>query len=157
MMVAIHAQTLIYRLLNLMPSAQMRATLQCLLALFLRSQRPRPQHSQTQSAAALSRCLNRDGWPPGKAFRAPRQSLKRLIANDCKSYRGRRPIVYAVVDLTGLEQTGKYKELKGLVRRYNGKPGVHVALLYLTIGPFRCPWSFRIDRAKAQPSRPNWP
>ncbi|MEM9116542.1 MAG: hypothetical protein AAGD09_01530 [Cyanobacteria bacterium P01_F01_bin.56] len=60
MMVAIHAQTLIYRLLNLMPSA-LWATLQCLLALFLRSQRPRPQHSQTQSAAALSRCLNRDG------------------------------------------------------------------------------------------------
>ena len=37
MMVATHAQTLVHRLLNLMPSALMRATLQCLLALFLGS------------------------------------------------------------------------------------------------------------------------
>ncbi|NER77996.1 MAG: hypothetical protein F6K42_00085 [Leptolyngbya sp. SIO1D8] len=123
MMVATHAQTLVYRLLNLMPSAQMRATLQCLLALFLRSQRPRPQHSQTKSAAALSRFLNRYDWPTGKVFRATRQSLKRLIASYLKSHRGRLPIVYAVVDLTCLEKTGKYKELKGLVRRYHGKRG----------------------------------
>ena len=126
----------------------MRATLQCLLALFLGLQRPRPQHSQTKSAAALSRFLNRYGWPTGKAIRATRQSMKRLINSYLKSHRGRLPIVYAVVDLTCLEKTGKYPELKGLVRRYNGKRGVHVALLYLSIGPFRFPWSFRVYRGK---------
>lgn len=126
----------------------MRATLQCLLALFLRSQRPRPQQSQPKSAAALSRFLNRYDWPTGKALRATRQSLKRLIANYLKSHRGRLPIVYAVVDLTCLEKTGKYRELQGLVHRYNGKRGVHVALLYLAIGPFRFPWSFRVYRGK---------
>ncbi|MEM9121084.1 MAG: hypothetical protein AAGD09_24855 [Cyanobacteria bacterium P01_F01_bin.56] len=93
MMVATHAQSLVYRLLNLMPSAHMRATLQCLLALFLGAQRPRPQHSQTQSAAALSRFLNRYGWPTDKAIRATRQSLKRLIASYLKSHRGRLPII----------------------------------------------------------------
>ena len=126
----------------------MRSTLQCLLALFLGSQRPRPQQSQTKSAAALSRFLNRYGWPTGKAVRATRQSLKRLIDSYLKSHRGRLPIVYAVVDLTCLEKTGKYPELQGLVRRYNGKRGVHVALLYLAIGPFRFPWSFRVYRGK---------
>lgn len=152
MMVATHAQSLVYRLLNLMPSAQMRATLQCLLALFLGSQRPRPQQSQTKSAAALSRFLNRYGWPTDKAIRATRQSLKRLIASYLKSHRGRLPIVYAVVDLTCLEKTGQYKDLQGLVRRYNGKRGVHVALLYLAIGPFRFPWSFRVYRGKGTPT-----
>ena len=53
-----------------------------------------------------------------------------------------------MVDLTCLEKTGKYPELQGLVRRYNGKRGVHVALLYLAIGPFRFPWSFRVYRGK---------
>jgi len=149
-MVATHAQALVYRLLTLMPSAQMRATLQCLLALFLGLQRPRPQHSQTKSAAALSRFLNRYGWPTGKAIRATRQSLKRLIESYLKSHRGRLPIVYAVVDLTCLEKTGQYKDLKGLVRTYNGKRGVHVALLYLAIGPFRFPWSFRVYRGKGK-------
>ena len=126
----------------------MRATLKCLLALCLGSQRPRPRHSQTKSAAALSRFLNRYGWPTGKAICATRQSLNRLINSYLKPHRGRLLIVYAVVDLTGLEKTGKYQELKGLVRRYNGKRGVHVALLYWAIGPFRFPWSVRVYRGK---------
>ena len=147
-MVATHAQALVYRLVQLMPSAYMRSSLQCLLALFLASSRPRPQQSLTKSAAALSRFLNRYGWPTGQAIRTTRQSLQRLIASYLKSHRGHLPIVYAVVDLTGLEKTGNYKDLKGLVHRYNGKRGVHVALLYLAIGPFRCPWSFRVYRGK---------
>ena len=148
MMVATHAQELVYRLLQLMPSAHMRSTLQCLLALILASPRPRPQQSQTKSAAALSRFLNRYGWPTGDAIRTTRQRLKRLIRSYLKSHRGRLPIVYAVVDLTCLEKTGKYQGLQGLVRTYNGQRGVHVALLYLSIGPFRLPWSFRVYRGK---------
>jgi hypothetical protein len=148
MMVAAHAQALVYRLVQLMPSAYMRSSLQCLLALFLASSRPRPQQSQTKSAAALSRFLNRYGWPTGKAIRTTRQCLKRLIVGYLQSHRGRLPIVYAVVDLTCLEKIGQYKGLDGLVRTYNGKRGVHVALLYLTIGPFRFPWSFRVYRGK---------
>ena len=147
-MVASHAQALVYRLVQLMPSAYMRSSLQCLLALFLASSRPRPQPSHIKSAAALSRFLNHNGWPTGKAIRATRQSLKCLIASYLKSHRGRLPIVYAVVDLTCLEKTGKYKKLNGLVRTYNGKRGGHVALLYLAIGPFRFPWSVRVYRGK---------
>ncbi|MEM6866919.1 MAG: transposase [Cyanobacteria bacterium P01_C01_bin.121] len=151
-MVATHAQDLVYRLLDLMPNAHLRASLRCLLALFLASERPRPEQSQTKSAAALSRFLNRYGWPTGKAIKTTRKSLKRLIASYLKSHRGRLPIVYAVVDLTCLEKTGKYKELKGWVRTYNHKRGVHVAWLYLAIGPFRFPESFRVYRGKGTPT-----
>ena len=55
-----------------------------------------------------------------------------MIDSYLSTHRGRLPIVYAVVDLTCLEKTGKYKDLAGLVRTYNGKRGVHVALLYLS-------------------------
>ena len=117
MMVATHAQELVYRLLTLMPNAHLRASLQCLLALFLASPRPRPDQSQTKSEAALSRFLNRYGWPTGKAIKTTRKSLKRLIDSYLKSHRGRLThssftIVYAVVDLTCLEKTGQYKDLK---------------------------------------------
>ena len=74
--------------------------------------------------------------------------VQRWVRSYFKSRRGRRPIVYAVVDLTCLEKTGKFKGLEELVRVYNGKRGVHVALLYLVIGPWRLPWSFRVYRGK---------
>jgi hypothetical protein len=69
-----------------------------------------------------------------------------LIDSYLKSHRGRLPIVYAVVDLTCLEKTGKYSDLQDFVRTYNGKLGVHVALLYLCLGPWRFPWSVRVYR-----------
>jgi hypothetical protein len=77
-----------------------------------------------------------------------RQHIHRVIDCYLSAHRGRLPIAYAVVDLTCLEKTWKYKDLAGLVRTYNGKRGVHVALLYLAIGPFRLPWSFRVYRGK---------
>jgi hypothetical protein len=108
-----YAQTLVYSLMQLMPNAHLRASLQCLLALFLYSQRPRVNQSQTKSEASLSRFLNGYGWPTGKAIQTVRQTCKRIIESYLKSHRGRLPILYAVVDLTCLEKTGKYKDLEG--------------------------------------------
>lgn len=147
-----HAQELVHCLMQLMPSPHQCASLTCLLALFLQSQRPRANQGKTKSESALSRFLNRYGWPTGKAIKTTRQHLKRVIQSYLKSHRGRLPIVYAVVDLTCLEKTGKYKGLEEFVRTYNGKYGVHVALLYLSIGPFRFPWSFRVYRGKGTPT-----
>ena len=147
-----HAQELVYRLIALMPSAHMKASLRCLLALFLELQRPRARASKTKSESALSRFLNAYGWPTTKVIATTRNRLKRIIKSYLKSHRGRLPIVYAVVDLTCLEKTGKYKGLSSLVRTYNGKYGVHVALLYLSIGPWRFPWSFRVYRGKDTPT-----
>jgi hypothetical protein len=147
-----HAQELVYRLMQLMPSPHQCASLTCLLALFLQSPRPRANQGQTKSESALSRFLNRYGWPTSKAIKTIRQRLKQVIQSYLNSHRGRLPIVYAVVDLTCLEKTGKYKDLEEFVRTYNGKHGVHVALLYLSIGPFRFPWSFRVYRGKGTPT-----
>ena len=146
-----HAQELVYRLIALMPSVHMKASLQCLLALFLEHQRPRASAGKTKSESALSRFLNRYGWPTGKVIKTTRWTLKRLIQSYLKVHRGRLPIVYAVVDWTCLEKTGKYKGLETLVRTYNGEYGVHVALLYVSIGPWRFPWSFRVYRGKDTP------
>ena len=68
-------------------------------------------------------------WPTRKAIQTTRQrhSPSDLTATWPLIEDG-LPIVYAVVDLTCLEKTGKYKDLAGLVRTYNGKRGVHVAL-----------------------------
>jgi hypothetical protein len=80
-----HAQDLVYRLLQLMPSPHLRASLQCLLALFLLAQRPRASDAATKSEAALSRFLNCYGWPTRKALQAIRQHSHRLIASYLKS------------------------------------------------------------------------
>jgi hypothetical protein len=147
-----HAQDLVYRLLQLMPSPHLCASLQCLLALFLLTQRPRASDAATKSEAALSRFLNHYGWPTRKALQAIRRHSQRLIDSYLKSHRGRLPIVYAVVDLTCLEKTGNYSDLQDFVRTYNGKRGVHVALLYLCLGPWRFPWSVRVYRGKDTPT-----
>ena len=110
-MVETHAHTLVHRLLQLMPSPHLRASLQCLLALFLASPRPRATQAKTKSEASLSRFLNRYGWPTRKAIQTTRQRIRRVIDRYQTAHRGRLPIVYAVVDLTGLEKTGKYQDL----------------------------------------------
>ena len=147
-----HTQTLVYALLQLMPSVHQQASLTCLLALFLTAQCSQPSDSKTKSESALSRFLNRYGWSTKKVVRTTRSKIKQFMNIAMQSRRGRRPILYAVVDLTCLEKTGKYKDLAELVRVYNGKRGVHVALLYLCIGPWRLPWSFRVYRGKGTPT-----
>jgi hypothetical protein len=52
-----------------MPNPHLYASLQSLLALFLLAQRPRAKDVATKSEAALSRFLNRYGWPTRKALR----------------------------------------------------------------------------------------
>jgi|GEM_PF-6274990 len=38
------------------------------------------------------------------------------------------------------------------VRVLNGKRGLHIVVLYLMIGEWRIPWSFRVWRGKGHPS-----
>ncbi|MBN3894769.1 MAG: hypothetical protein V7L14_28660 [Nostoc sp.] len=58
-----YAQSLVYTLVSLMPSRYQQNSLQTLLELFLQaSGRSLPEHSQTLSASALSRFLNKYQW-----------------------------------------------------------------------------------------------
>ena len=39
-----------------------------------------------------------------------------------------------------------------LISVYNGKRGLHIVVLYLVVGKWRIPWSFRVWRGKGTPS-----
>jgi hypothetical protein len=46
----------------------------------------------------------------------------------------------------------EFKALDGLVRVYHSKRGLHLVVLYLVVGQWRVPWSFRVYRGKNTPS-----
>lgn len=142
-----HAQGLVYTLLNLMPSLYQRDSLQALLGLFLQAQgHPLPQHSKAKSASALSRFLNVYPWSTRQVIHTTRQLVLQQILSQCRL--GRRPTLQVIIDLTTLEKRGKFKALDGLVRVYHSKRGLHLVVLYLVVGQWRVPWSFRIYRGK---------
>ena len=146
-----HAQQLVYILLSLMPSEYQRDNLETLLGLFLQAQgHPLPQHSKTKSASALSRFLNVNPWSTRQLIRTARSAVLKQILSDCP--RGRRPMLQVIIDLTTLEKRGKFKLFEHLISVYNGKRGLHLVVLYLVVGRWRAPWSFRVWRGKDTPS-----
>jgi len=135
----------------MMPSHYQRDSLQALLGLFLQAQgHPLPQHSKAKSASALSRFLNHYTWSTRQMIRITRQAALQQIL--CGHRQGRRPTLQVIIDLTTLEKRGKFKALDGLVRVYHSKGGLHLVVLYLVVGQWRVPWSFRIYRGKNTPS-----
>ncbi len=123
-----HAQQLVYTLLSLMPSEYQRDNLQAMLGLFLEAQgHPLPQHSKTKSASALSRFLNIYSWSTRKLIRITRDYVLKQILSHCPQ--GRRPMLQVIIDLTTLEKCGKFKPFEHLISVYNGKRGLHLALL----------------------------
>ncbi|HIK42735.1 transposase [Thermoleptolyngbya sp. M55_K2018_002] len=149
--ILVHAQALVYTLLNLMPSAHQKDSLQALLALFLEAQgHPLPQHSPIKSAGALSRFLNHYPWPTRRLIREVRQQLLQQLLR--YSGRGRRPWLQLIVDLTTLEKCGKFKQFAPLISVLQGKRGLHLVVLYLVVGQLRVPWGFRVWRGKGSAS-----
>jgi len=145
------AQQLVSALLSLMPSAYQRENLEAMLGLFLEAQgHPLPQHSQSKSASALSRFLNTYNWSTRKIIRATRSHILKEILH--QTPKGRKPFLQVMIDLTTLEKCGKFKEFKDLITVYNGKRGLHLVVLYLVVGKWRIPWSFRVWRGKNTPS-----
>ncbi|XGW00917.1 MAG: hypothetical protein ACAF41_33645 (plasmid) [Leptolyngbya sp. BL-A-14] len=151
-----HAQGLVYSLLCLMPSAYQKASLKALLGLFLDAQgHALPAHTPVKSASALSRFLNRYNWSTRGVIRATRRAALQQIATHRPH--GRTPI-RILVDLTTLEKSGKFWHLSTptaapqapdpWIRFLNGKRGLHLVVLYLVMGEWRGPWSFRVWRGK---------
>jgi hypothetical protein len=149
--ILVHAQTLVYSLLNLMPTAYQRDNLQAMLGLFLQAKgKPLPEYSQVKSPSALSRFLNENRWSTRRVIRTVRhQMLSRLMSYTAK---GRRPWLQVIVDLTTLDKCGKFKNFQHLIHVLNGKRGLHLVVLYLVVGEFRTPWGFRVWRGKDTPS-----
>lgn len=142
-----HAQGLVYTLVDLMPSQYQRDSLQALLGLFLQAQgHPLPQQCKIKSASALSRFLNVYPWSTRRLIRNTRSFVLQQILSQPRQ--GRRPLLQVIIDLTTLEKRGKFKLLDGLVRVFHSKHGLHLVVLYLVVGQWRVPWSFRVYRGK---------
>lgn len=155
-----HAQSLMYSLLCLMPSAYQKASLNALFGLFLEALgHPLPQSTQVKSASSLSRFLNHYTWSTRSVIRATRSA----IFTQLTQHRPRRDAPLRVlIDLTTLEKCGKFLHLSNptenpevsdpWVRMLNGKRGLHLVVLYLNWGKWRIPWSFRVWQGKGHPS-----
>jgi hypothetical protein len=158
--IAVHAQSLVYSRLCLMPSVYQKASLNALFGLFLEALgHPLPQHTQVKSASSLSRFLNDYLWSTRSVIRVTRQA----IFEQLKQHPSRRDLpLRVIIDLTTLEKCGKFLHLSTptgnsdapdpWVRMLNGKRGLHLVVLYLNLGAWRIPWSFRVWRGKGHPS-----
>ncbi|MBD2248649.1 transposase [Nostoc sp. FACHB-888] len=137
-----------------MPTQYQKDNLEAMLGLFLQAQgHPLPEHSQTKSPSALSRFLNINPWRTREMIRIIRQHvLQTLLRIFSQSSKGRKPFLQVIVDLTTLEKRGKFKDFKDLIRVYNSKRGLHLVVVYLVVGKWRIPWSFRVWRGKGTPS-----
>ena len=155
-----YAQELVYSLVSLMPSSYQKASLNALLGRFLEAQgHPLPQHAQEKSASALSRFLNHYQWSTRAVIRTTRKTILQQLALHLP--RKNTPL-QVLIDLTSLEKCGKFLHLGNVsndpetpdpwVRVLNGKRGLHIVMLYLVIGQWRVPWTFRIWRGKGYPS-----
>ena len=155
-----HAQGLVYSLICLMPSPYQKASLKVLFGLFLEQQgHALPEHTPVKSASSLSRFLNHYNWSTRQVIRmTPQAVLQQLLAH---SPHHNVP-VRILIDLTTLPKTVKFVHLRNLnvdaknsqgwVRILNGKRGLHLVVLYLVLGNWRVPWSFRVWRGKGQHS-----
>ena len=142
-----HAHALVYTLLQSMPTAHQQQNLQALLGLFFQAQgHPLPAYSKAKSPSALSRFLNQSNW----STKAVIVTLRAYILSQLLSYcpAGRRPWLQVIVDLTTLEKRGKFKAFASLLTVLHGKRGLHLVVLYLVVGHWRVPWSFRLYRGK---------
>jgi len=150
----------VYSLLCLMPSEYQKASLNALFGLFLEAQgHPLPGHTQVKSASSLSRFLNHYLWSTRSVIRTTRKAVLAQIAH----HRPRKGTpLRLLIDLTTLEKIGKFWHLSTptedpntpdpWVRMLNGKRGLHLVMLYLVVGEWRVPWSFRVWRGKGHPS-----
>lgn len=139
-----------------MPSEYQKASLKALLGLFLEAQgHPLPQQTQIKSASSLSRFLNHYLWSTRTVIRTTRQTMVQQVAQ----HRLRKDLpLQVLIDLTSLEKCGKFLQLSTptenleppdlWVRLLNGKRGLHLVVLYLEMGEWRMPWSFRVWHGK---------
>jgi hypothetical protein len=138
------------KIVNLMPSLYQRETMEVVLGLFLEARgKPLPTYSQIKSESAISRFFNKYNWSVRAVIREQRRAVKQALLSQ-KTIP--RCILDAIIDLTTLEKTGKFKGLKGLIHILNKKCGLQVVVLYLVVGKWRVPWGFRIWRGKGTKS-----
>ena len=134
-----------------MPTIDREETLESLLGLFLSGKgNSIPHHCQTKSESAISRFLNHYNWSTRSIIRTIRSYILTIIQNQIT--KGRKPVLQVILDLTTLEKVGKFPHLINCVRVYNHQKGLHIVVMYLVVGNWRFPWSFRVYRGKVTAS-----
>jgi hypothetical protein len=142
---------LLSTLKELMPTIYQQETLESIIGLLLDGKgNAVPHHCLTKSESSISRFLNYYNWSTRSLIRTVRSLILNLISSERR--KGRKPILKVILDLTTLEKVGKFPHLQDLVRVYNHKKGLHIVVLYLVLGNWRFPWSFRVYRGKGTPS-----
>jgi hypothetical protein len=151
-----HAQNLVYSLLALMPSEAQKASFKAMMGLFLGEDgHAVPEHTLVKSPSALSRFLNHYSWSTRGTIRLMRQGIIKQLTR--YSPRKDQPLM-VMIDLTSLEKAGQFLHLSkptgapSWVRWHHEKRGLHLVVLYLLIGGWRIPWSFRIWQGKGEKS-----
>jgi hypothetical protein len=112
-----------------------------------------------KSPSSLSRFFNHYSWSVRDVIRTTRKSIRQQISKHPP--RQDTPL-RIIIDLTSLEKCGYFRHLSTptkqpekpdpWVRILNGKRGLHLVIIYLEIGNWRVPWSFRIWKGKGHPS-----
>ncbi len=146
-----NALLLFSSLQRFLTSHHQRENFKALMALLLEANgHGRAEHVEGKSPAAISRFLNVRSWNVRAMVRTLRQAVTEELAQRQLGKRGRRPLLYALIDLTTLEKRGDFPQLPILV--LNNKRGLHLVVLYLVIGEMRFPWGLRVWRGKDTPS-----
>ncbi len=117
------------------------------VALFFQAQgHPLPAHSSAKSPSAINRFFNESSWSTRTVIVVIHAYILSQLLGYCPL--GRRPWLQVIVDLTTLEKRGKFKAFASLLTVLQGKRGIHLVVLYLVVGQWRVPWSFRLYRGK---------
>ncbi len=146
-----NALQLFSSLLKVLASPYQQESFKALMSLLLEGTgQGRAGHASGKSPAALSRFLNSYSWNARTMIRLLRRALMERLTQHYAKRRGRRPSLYALIDLTTLEKSGDFPHLPILV--LNNKRGLHLVVLYLVIGEVRFPWGLRVWRGKDTPS-----
>ena len=147
---SVYAQKLLQSNLNLMPTNYQKDNLKALLFLFRPAQGSRlPSQSQTKSPSALSRFLNRYQWSESGLIREQRQIILKQLAQISTGKRKHLPVI---IDLSALEKRGVFKGYPDRIHTLNRNRGVQWMVLYLVVGLWRVPWSFRSWRGRGPAS-----
>lgn len=141
------AQNALNTFLALLPSKTIRKTFKKALHHNLKADgKPRPQQCKTTSPTTLSRFYNNLSWDTKAVTQAIQTSIVELIKKAYKQTRGVGQVIKARLDLTTLEKTGDFLSLP--IGVFNAVKGLHIIVLYISVGTESYPFSYAIWKGK---------
>ena len=133
---------------SLMPTrATKKAFKSAVHQLLKTNDKPRPQHCKTTSPSTMSRFYNKTRWDTQVLTQAMQTVVINTIIKAYKHTRGAGQVIKARLDLTTLEKTGNFPNLPVTV--FNAVKGLHIIVLYISVGNQSYPFHYAIWKGKA--------